>query len=274
MRKRKSIGFALILLCVTILATVTSTYAWFAVAGYVRLHQMEIYISGGPSLRVDAFPHDGDITQYVKTLESERVSRQLQERFGFDLMEVALDPLTTGDGKTFYYEKENVSDPPVPAETDTGNLLEFTLYFIADKDMWLHLSTQNVDDVANTGTMMIPNGTGTRRDIVKCARMSFEVDGEIRMIVIPDEDTTLLGQAAQDAANAPTPILLPPADQKEYTDATRICHLTEGVETAVTVRLWLEGEDPHCNDLIVKAAMTLQLTFVGTEDDNTPVISF
>ena len=39
----------------------------------------------------------------------------------------------------------------------------------------------------------------------------------------------------------------------------------------VTIRIWIEGEDPQCDDDVQLANLQVQLNFEGTDDNNVPL---
>jgi hypothetical protein len=37
------------------------------------------------------------------------------------------------------------------------------------------------------------------------------------------------------------------------------------------MRLWVDGEDPQCDDDVQEADLNVQMSFVGTDDNNVPI---
>ena len=56
-----------------------------------------------------------------------------------------------------------------------------------------------------------------------------------------------------------------------YSDSSRLFHLDEMSPKKVTIRLWIEGEDPQCDDDVQDADLSVALSFVGTDDQNVPI---
>ena len=62
-----------------------------------------------------------------------------------------------------------------------------------------------------------------------------------------------------------------PTGTMVYTNNTRLFHLEELTPTEVTVRVWIEGEDPQCDDDVQDAQLSVQLGFVGCDNNNVPI---
>ena len=56
-----------------------------------------------------------------------------------------------------------------------------------------------------------------------------------------------------------------------YSDSSRLFHLDELTPKKVTVRLWVDGEDPECDDDVQEANLKVAMSFVGTDDQNVPI---
>ncbi len=56
-----------------------------------------------------------------------------------------------------------------------------------------------------------------------------------------------------------------------YSNSTRLFHLDEMTPKKVTVRLWVDGEDPQCDDDVQDADLKVALSFVGCDENNVPI---
>ncbi len=56
-----------------------------------------------------------------------------------------------------------------------------------------------------------------------------------------------------------------------YSDSSRLFHLDELTPKKVTVRLWVDGEDPECDDDVQEADLKVAMSFVGTDEQNVPI---
>lgn len=39
----------------------------------------------------------------------------------------------------------------------------------------------------------------------------------------------------------------------------------------MTIRVWIDGEDPECDDDVQNAQLSVQLGFVGCDENNNPI---
>ena len=62
-----------------------------------------------------------------------------------------------------------------------------------------------------------------------------------------------------------------PSGSMVYSNNTRLFHLNQLEPVKVTVRLWIEGNDPECDDDVQDAQLSVQLGFVGCDKDNKPI---
>lgn len=134
-----------ILLVLLALAAITAaTVAWFSIADKTKVKSMSLDIESDVDLRMDLDAHDY-FDQYVKKLSFESIAQRMQSEKGFDMQTTPLEPVTTADQNIFTYE--NGTEVP-----DTkGAYLTFTLHFMADKDMIVHL---------NSATAVMAQGMG------------------------------------------------------------------------------------------------------------------
>ena len=112
-------------------------------------------------------------------------------------------------------------------------------------------------------TKVSTESTGAKADVVNCARVDFTAEGAGNGTTIyePNRSTPVNGQTTFDL----------PSGSMVYSNNTRLFHLNQLDPVKVTVRLWIEGNDPECDDDVQDAHISVQLGFVGCDKDNKPI---
>ncbi|MBR2714735.1 MAG: hypothetical protein IKB73_00820 [Ruminococcus sp.] len=240
------------MLCIiALLVLVTSTLAWFTLNSFASVENIQMDITTGVDLRVDMENHGSDIELYKKTITAEMINSYLTSN-GKDTMDkLLLDPVTTRDGIKFE------SEQGANREANENTFLEFECYFIASKDMWVHLSSDDAPDDME-GTSVTTKETGLKAEIVQAVRVSFE-EGGSAAIYEPNRTSPVNGQTTFDLTKPMT-----------YTNDTRLFHLNELEPVKVTIRLWAEGNDPQCDNDVQASNVDVNLLFSGTDENNTP----
>lgn len=249
LKKRTKLKTAVLLLLFAFLALGTATVAWFTLNSFSAVDNLEMTIGTGAQLLVSTENHGTDLEQYSKVITNEMVNEYLRE-YDTSLSELELDPLTSSDGIRFYTQRgarktENV-----------GGYLEFPIYFIATKEMYVHLTTDDTADDQSDGSGVTTSSTGAKADVVNCPRVSFEEEGTAK-IWEPNRQSPVGGQTTFDL---PSPM--------DYTNGTRLFHLNALEPKKIMVRLWVEGEDPQCDDDVQQAQLSVSLCFMGTDENN------
>lgn len=245
--KRRS---TFLLSIIAMLVLVTGTLAWFTLNSFAGVDNLTMQITTGVDLRVDMVSHGSDIKQYQKIITNEMINSYLS-KYNTSIDKQRLDPVTTKNGITFVGQKGDAKSP------NQNTYLEFQCYFIASRDMWVHLST----DSGNTdyeATSVTTTETGTKADVVRSVRLSYEDSGNAA-IYEPNKGTPVNGQTTFDLT---TPM--------QYSNSTRLFHLNELEPKLITIRLWADGEDPECDDDVQQANLTVKMLFSGTDDANVP----
>ena len=235
---------------IAMLVLITSTLAWFTLSNFASVNNIELRISTAPQLYLD-IQNNGteDLSLWKKTLTNEMINTYLQSVSAPVIADQLLDPVTTSDGISFF------SQAGTPREANDRSFIEFKVWFLATKDMWVHLSGQTVEiNGENFTTSVTTTETGVKANVVKALRVSFEDDGSTA-IYEPNKDTPIAGQTTFDVGTV-------------FSDSTRIFHLDAMTPKQITFRLWIEGEDPECNDDIQQAEVTLQILFGGSDGTN------
>ena len=246
---RTKLRLSILLVLFALAAVTMTTTAWFSIADNARVRTMSLDIITGVELRIDLDAHE-TIDRYVKTLGFDQIAARILQEKGFSMEETPLEPVTTSDQKQFAYESG-------AAASDTGgSYLEFTLHFMADRDMTVHLTSADSKDGASDGTAILSETPG----LPEAMRISFAADSQ-RWVYDP-------GMAAGAAQESGATIFgLPAADQMSLDDSNAMFSLKEGEDKAVEVHIWLEGTDPACTDDLRGGDYAIRLRFTGTGTD-------
>lgn len=239
---------SVVLVLLALVSVTAATLAWFSIADRTRVKSMSMEITTGANLRFDLDKHDV-FEQYVKTLSFENIAARIQREKGYDMKEVPLEPVTTSNYTSFTLENGTV------VESREGKYLEFTLHFMALEDMIVHLTSANSH--GNHDGSSVTSGTG---ELPKAMRISFTVDGQTR-VYDPG-----MGDTAVNTGN--TRIFgLPSAGSMRYNKNNILFPLKKEIDKAVLVHIWLEGTDEACTDALRGADYSIQLRFVGTDEN-------
>lgn len=250
--KRKAL--IVIVSIMTLLSMVTSTYAWFKINTFAGVDSLDMHISVSAQLKVSMENHGTDLEQYGKVITNEMIDGYLTG-YNTNIEEIILDPVTTSDGVTFTNQRGAEKEP------NDRSYLQFKCYFIATEDMWVHLTTESTDDGMDDGTRVSTNSTGAKADVINCPRVGFVAENGDSAIYEPNRGTPVSGQSTFDL----------PTGTMVYSDNTRLFHLNAMEPTEVTISLWVDGEDPQCDDDVQDAHLAVQLGFIGCDEDNIPI---
>ena len=244
---RQRVYISLMLTLIALVAVTAATVAWFSIADRTKVNTMGLDIVADVEMRMDLDAHD-TIDQYVRTLSFESIQNRIQREKGFSMSATPLSPVTTSDYSTFTYENGKV------AEATEGSYLEFTLHFMAAKDMIVHLTSADSDTGKGDGTMV----SSSVAALPQAMRISFTADGQTWVYDPGAGDTSeTLGTAKTFGLAA--------ASDMQLSDANSIFTLKEGEDKAVVVHIWLEGTDLQCTDELKKADYSIRLRFTGTD---------
>ena len=236
---------------IALLVLITSTLAWFTLNSFASVENIQMDITTGVELRVDMENHGSDIELYKKTITNEMINSYLRTHGDYNLSDQLLDPVTTRNGIAF----ESPQGATRTAGKDT--FLEFDCYFIASKDMWVHLSSDDANDME--GTSVTTTETGLKAEVIQAVRVGFEEEGATPAAIY--EPNKVGG-----AVNGKTTFDL--SVPMNYTNDTRLFHLDELQPKKVTIRVWAEGNDPQCDDDVQRSNLTVKLLFSGTDENN------
>lgn len=246
---RRMLLTSILLVLVAIVSITAATTAWLSLGDNTRVYSMYMDVTSGANIRFDLDPHP-TIDEYTKTLNFTAIAQRIRQEKGFDPQQTPLMPVTTADYVRFTDEPGNL----VPA--NSGDYLEFTLHFMASRDVIVHLTSSNSPG----------NNDGTRissdvQTLPSAMRISF-TDGNNTVVYDPG-----MGDTQQIIGNV-RHFGLPGADSMVYSDSNVLFPLTEGVNKPIVVRIWMEGTDEACTDALQKAAYTIALRFEATDENN------
>lgn len=246
---RQRVYITLTLTLIALVAVTAATVAWFSIADRTKVNTMGLDIVADVEMRMDLDAHS-TIDQYVRTLSFESIADRIQREKGYSMSTTPLSPVTTKDYSTFTYENGTV------AESVSGDYLEFTLHFMAAKDMIVHLTSADSSEGKGDGTMVSSNVAA----LPQAMRISFSTDGQT-WVYDPG-----IGDTSSTLGTSKTFGLAQESDMK-LNDDNAMFSLKEGQDKPVVVRIWLEGTDPQCVDELKKAEYSIRLRFTGTDMD-------
>lgn len=256
LRKRKRLIAFLSILAV--LGLTTATYAWFTVNTFAGVQDFELNISTGEDLRVSMENHGSDIEQYVHVITNEMIDGYLR-KYNTSLKDMILAPVTTGNGSTFTFQHgEHVK------ENEQGTFLEFKCWFIGTRDMYVHLTTEGVENDETKGvptTKASTTSPAPQSDVVRAMRMAFDTDTDGVKTWEPNKGTPATRLTTFDL----------PSGEMDYNNSNQLFSLDKLTPKQATLRLWLEGEDPECDNDIKGANLSVELSFVGCDENGTPI---
>lgn len=238
---KKLLTISILLALIALVSVTAATTAWMSIADRTRVRSMRMEIITDSSLRFDLDPH-AQFDDYVRTLSFQDISRRILRDKGFDPMENPLTPVTTEDCVHFTLEDGMAAKPEY--------YLEFTLHFMANKDMVVHLTNEGEE-----GTRI----TSQSEAVPEALRLSFTA--EYTSIYDPG-----LGDTS-DQRNQVKVFGLPADGNVTYDDTNALFTLQAGVDKPVVVRIWLEGTDELCTDALRDQDYSIRLRFAGTDED-------
>ena len=249
---RQRVYISLMLTLIALVAVTAATVAWFSIADRTKVNTMGLDIVADVEMRMDLDAHD-TIDQYVRTLSFESIQSRIQSEKGFSMSTTPLSPVTTSDYSTFTYENGTVV-----SDTE-GAYLEFTLHFMAAKDMIVHLTSADSDTGKGDGTLVSSSVSALPQSM----RISFTADDQTWVYDPGLGDTSSTQGSAKIFG-------LAPASDMQLGDANAVFTLKEGQDKPVVVHIWLEGTDSACTDDLKKADYSIRIRFTGTDMDGKP----
>jgi hypothetical protein len=251
LKRRKRLIISLSLLAIMGLST--ATYAWFTVNTFAGIEDFELKISTGEQLLVSMENHGTNLDLYTHTITNEMINSYLKKQ-GTSLDDIVLDPVTSNDGSNFTFQYGT-------SATANESYLEYECYFIATCDMWVHLTTEDANEEEDSGTKVSSSSPSPKSEVTQATRVDFETKANGVATYEPNKSGQVTKLTTFDL----------PKGTMTYKNENRLFHLEKLTPTKVTVRLWIDGEDPQCDDDIQEANLRVQLSFIGCDDNNNPI---
>ena len=243
---RRRLTATVLLVLFALVAIAMASFAWFSIADQAKARQLALTANAGNSLRFDLDAHDS-FDQYVSTLGFDQISARISLEQGVDIDSSKLQPVTTSDGQSFTYEDGS------EAQAQTGAYLEFTLHFISHQDVIVRL-TGEAGRNGEAGTAFSSSVDG----LPQAMRMSFTCDGRT-WIYDPN-----LGSSASTSGGVTT-FGIPAGASSEVAD---MFGLVAETDKSTIVRIWLEGTDPNCTNMIKGVDYAVTMRFEGIEQQD------
>lgn len=240
---------------ISLMVMITATLAWFTVSGLAGTDGLDMDCTTGSDLRIATSNLGNDINAYEKDVTADMINAQLTANNYKVLSDIKLAPLSTRNassdiGTRLFFEDgtERTSEGP-----GAGEYLLFNVWLISGNNVDVYLTDKESEEGANDGTRITSAATNTtaQADIVRTARISFSPEGESTKIYEVEQR----GYAANQT-NAFSNL-------SENNDSNKICSLEANTPKQVTIRVWIEGEDPLCVNDVQEAAFSVQLQFTG-----------
>lgn len=241
---RRRLATTVVLVAFAFAAIAMATFAWFSIADHAKTRMLAMNANADGSLRFDLDAHDS-FEQYVHTLGFEEISARISADQGVDIDTSKLQPVTTSNYETFTFEDGSA------AETSSGAYLEFTLHFISINDVTVRLTGQDGSG-AEPGTAFSSNVDG----LPLAMRMSFTADGQT-WVYDPN-----LGTSATSDGSA----TLFGLDSGQATASSDMFDLVANQDKSVIVRIWLEGTDANCTNMVQGADYSISMRFEGIDE--------
>ena len=240
---RHRLATTLLLVLFALVAIAMATFAWFSIADHAKARSFALAANAGNALRFDLDAHD-DFNQYVSTLGFDQISARISAENGVDIDTSKLQPVTTSDGQSFTYEDGSA------AQAQTGAFLEFTLHFISREDVVVRL-TGEAGSNGEAGMAFTSNVQG----LPEAMRMSFTCDGRT-WVYNPN-----MGATASGSGQMATFGIVPGGSS----EAANMFSLVADTDKPTIVRIWLEGTDPNCTNMVKGADYSVSMRFEGIE---------
>lgn len=276
MKTTQKLHTTISMLALTVIALTTATYAWFTLAASTRVNSLDLEVSAGAKLKIATNDLGNDVDDYYDEVlgdNGDNVDNDIDQwlrasKYRIGLHDILLSPQTSNDGENFYIENGSKTNNP---NLSAGSYMEYELWLIAENDMRVHLSTNDDGDDIWTHIDATPSELGNssaQENIVNCVRMAFFCEDDDRTLIWAPND----GHRDTSVSFGSTPVTgLYARNDMEFGEDTWICELNASEAKKITVRVWVEGNDPDCEDDVQKAKFRTWLHFQGTDSDNNPI---
>ncbi len=260
LRARVKYKTSLSIFIIALMVMITTTLAWFTVSGLAGTDGLDMNCTTGSELRIATSNLGNDINAYEKQVTADMINAQLTANNYKVLNDIKLEPLSTRNASSDIGTRLFLQDGTERTSEGPGNgdYLLMNLWLISGNAVDVYLTDKESEDGANDGTKITSAATNTtaQADVVRTARISFAPEGESTKIYEVEQRG-----AASNQTNAFWNI-------SENSDANKICSLEANTPKQITVRVWIEGEDPLCVDAVQQAGFSVQLKFEGDKIAN------
>lgn len=240
---------------ISLLVMITTTLAWFTVSGLAGTDGLDMNCTTGSDLRIATSNLGTDINAYEKEVTAEMINAQLTANNYKVLQDIRLEPLSTQNASSDIGTRLFLQNGTERTEEGPGNgeYLLINLWLISGNAVDVYLTDKESEAGANDGTKITSaaDNTAAQAEVIRAARISFAPEGESPKIYEIEQR----GYAANQT-NAFWNI-------SENSEANKICSLEANTPKQITVRVWIEGEDPLCDNSVQQAGFSVDLQFEG-----------
>ncbi len=255
LRARVKYKTSLSIFIISLLVMITTTLAWFTVSGLAGTDGLDMNCTTGSDLRIATSNLGTDINAYEKEVTAEMINAQLTANNYKVLQDIRLEPLSTQNASSDIGTRLFLQNGTERTEEGPGNgeYLLINLWLISGNAVDVYLTDKESESGANDGTKITSaaDNTAAQAEVVRAARISFAPEGESPKIYEVEQR----GYAANQT-NAFWNI-------SENSEANKICSLEANTPKQITVRVWIEGEDPLCDNSVQQAGFSVDLQFEG-----------
>lgn len=276
-----------LLVFIAIFSVITTSYAWFTIAGRSQVENMQITVTLGKGLELSL-----DKETWKQTLTTYDIAKFYNREVEGDAFSLfRLDHVTTVNGKDFttmLKDEHYVFDVP-----NYSGFLTLKLYMRSSRQFIIYLD----EELSVTGNSFwfnsrVDDGIQIFANPSYAMRLSFESSDGL-WVYEPNSDNGNGGYGGVNNAavmyfnrfvmkleGLDAPLLTPPIKEPDYikiqklgTDGTPLTTLVKNhpldnyFESEVTARIWLEGWDADCFDAIQNKLVTVYLAFDGKKVD-------
>ena len=261
---KSKLYIALITTLISLIILVTGTYAWFTLSLSGKVQEMELKVTAGDSLFIDTVYHatvdDFHGNNFVSTTAIESQIATTYSKSGLTLGGIAMTPVTSASGKTFFNEEGN------SITASALHYLQFDLYFIGTKDMGVYLAGDST--AGDDGTLVRSKDSANsdpQKAIDKCVRISFDDTtlNQNAKIYEPNKNSTTTTLPAFTGVAAGTAQSTFDVLGSGLSGSEKLFDLTANTTKKIRVTIWIEGQDRECVDSVKLAVFLTRLRFIG-----------
>lgn len=258
---------AVVMLLISAVVLSTASYAWFSVGTSVTATGLSVKADAPASISIKGELANGNWTEYAHTV-------------AFDQTTVTLSPVSSHDGKAFYYPNDCYdSEGSVALNATFAPTNKDNATYVIQYNLKLQNNGALESDPVDIGLASLLGG-GTRID--GAVRVGFLVGEEVFIYMldtqtqdwvrVPVEDPETGLATYPEGSEAVGPISTNAGEFAEYAvgtpidysvlhDTAIVTDLEPQEEVDVTVLIWIEGQDARCQSANAGLTTTIALTF-------------